>query len=720
MTHFYLIPLFAAWVNGALALFVFTREPRLRANQVFFAWGCSIALWNLGAFFLFRVGSADEALVWARITQFAVVWLPVICFHLALILTRRRMPRLLAAGYIASALFAGADLTPLFVKGVRRVPYGWFSVAGPGYWAFCNLLFPVLVFASLALFIRKARTCSRHEKRKFVILAATTTMLAVLGTHDLLPVLGIDRYPWVHWTIYPWGTLSASLYGVTMGYGVLHDQLLDMRIALGRHAAMLLRLVFLIAFAYILLTLASLVGPGTFSNGSFVTSLVVLAISAGVTSYFFPKLLGGGSERLERRILGDRFEYQDQVRAFVESVGAYSDAAVLLNETAKLLTTAMRLSFAEFVVLDARTQEVQHVCRQPAVADDWAAGLGPDSPIFEHFRAAAAPHLDCRDPDAPLWANAAEREARRSLQGRGPELAFRLGSREQPYGAMLVGRKAGEEPITSLDLELLTAVSVQLGFALDRIRLSEHAALTEKHEVLGELSRGLAHDLNGLITPISVYLQLQSGNQGDDADQLALYRMALRAINTIKTYVQEAVFFATTFKLNLMPVTVSAILTAIGEVAEARASERGVALQFEASSGEFRFHGDRILLQRMLCNLVFNAIDASESGKTVRVRGIALVGQRRRSDTVRFLVIDEGCGIPPENLERVFDPYFSTKDTGDKVRGFGLGLTVAQRIVHLHHGTISVKSTVGVGTTLQVDLPPDPAAVGPAPKMAVA
>jgi signal transduction histidine kinase len=75
---------------------------------------------------------------------------------------------------------------------------------------------------------------------------------------------------------------------------------------------------------------------------------------------------------------------------------------------------------------------------------------------------------------------------------------------------------------------------------------------------------------------------------------------------------------------------------------------------------------------------------------------------------MRLQVIDQGSGISQENLSRVFAPYFTTKNIGDQMRGFGLGLTICQKIVHLHHGTITLHSTEGKGTTVQIDLPTDP------------
>jgi signal transduction histidine kinase len=112
--------------------------------------------------------------------------------------------------------------------------------------------------------------------------------------------------------------------------------------------------------------------------------------------------------------------------------------------------------------------------------------------------------------------------------------------------------------------------------------------------------------------------------------------------------------------------------------------------------------GDRVLLERVLANLVSNAIDVSGPGQTVSIS--ASHGQ---TGWLRLEVSDSGSGIAPENLTRIFDPYFTTKGFGQDVRGFGLGLTICQKIVLLHSGRISAKSQLGHGTTIAVDLPVD-------------
>ncbi len=115
---------------------------------------------------------------------------------------------------------------------------------------------------------------------------------------------------------------------------------------------------------------------------------------------------------------------------------------------------------------------------------------------------------------------------------------------------------------------------------------------------------------------------------------------------------------------------------------------------------------DAVLIKRLICNLLSNAIDASPSGVGSRGRNWPpCPGPNASRDWHRLRIIDHGEGISAENLQRVFTPYFTTKNTGDGKRGFGLGLAIARKIVHLHGGNLSITSKENKGTTVQVDLP---------------
>ena len=102
-------------------------------------------------------------------------------------------------------------------------------------------------------------------------------------------------------------------------------------------------------------------------------------------------------------------------------------------------------------------------------------------------------------------------------------------------------------------------------------------------------------------------------------------------------------------------------------------------------------------IEQVLLALMINAIDAMPRGGNLWLRTL----QREQSEEI-FEVRDDGSGIPPEILERIFEPFLTTKESG---KGVGLGLAVSHNIIQRHHGRIDVQSEVGKGTTFTVSLP---------------
>jgi signal transduction histidine kinase len=108
-------------------------------------------------------------------------------------------------------------------------------------------------------------------------------------------------------------------------------------------------------------------------------------------------------------------------------------------------------------------------------------------------------------------------------------------------------------------------------------------------------------------------------------------------------------------------------------------------------------------IQQVLLNLLINARQAMPNGGRVTIR----IGHDAESNMVELLVRDNGCGIPPETLRKIFDPFFSTKSGPDATGkgGTGLGLSMCRDIIEAHHGRIRVESTVGKGTAFTLKLP---------------
>jgi signal transduction histidine kinase len=237
---------------------------------------------------------------------------------------------------------------------------------------------------------------------------------------------------------------------------------------------------------------------------------------------------------------------------------------------------------------------------------------------------------------------------------------------------------------------------------LTRSRLTTQAALKAKTEHLAMMSRGLAHDLKNLLTPVSSFLVHAEGRFPANSTEAEVHGAAQRSIRIMSDYVREARFFAEELSPQFEVTSLANLLESVREITRARAVARSISLTL-STPPDVQVTVDRVLIQRLLGNLVSNAIDASASGQMVGLSG------EIHGDRLRLQVTDQGCGIAPENLSRIFEAYFTTKEFGEEVRGFGLGLTICQKIVALHGGGITVRSELGHGSTFTVELPGKPA-----------
>lgn len=286
------------------------------------------------------------------------------------------------------------------------------------------------------------------------------------------------------------------------------------------------------------------------------------------------------------------------------------------------------------------------------------------------------------------------------------------GSRS-PSLILALGTKNPRWPYTYPEVERLQNIAELMDNILTRSRLTTQAALSARVEHLAIMSRGLAHDLKNLITPISSYLVHTENNFSPAGPEAEVHSAARRSVRIMTDYIREALFFSQRLSPDFATVDIAKLFSEVHATTLKRAGDRNVTVVFDSTGiSTLSLVADAVLLQRLLANLVVNAIDASLSGQTVQVSASA-----GRSGWVKLIVSDQGCGISPVNLSRIFDPYFTTKEFGDDVRGFGLGLTICQKIAHLHAGTISVASQSQRGTTITVELPanPVPAAASSSP-----
>jgi PAS domain S-box-containing protein len=228
----------------------------------------------------------------------------------------------------------------------------------------------------------------------------------------------------------------------------------------------------------------------------------------------------------------------------------------------------------------------------------------------------------------------------------------------------------------------------------------EELVKANRFESLGVLAGGIAHDFNNLLTTILGGISLAKDNR--DYSRLDASEESCMAAKGLTKQLLTFAKGGTSVQTVLAPITV---LKEAARVASAGATTV-IAVDVAAATGNVL--GDRAQLLQVFQNLVVNAIQAMPEGRQshvwLRASNTTLAADQVTSlaagDYVQFEVQDDGCGIPAENLQKIFDAFFTTKK-----HGTGLGLATVLQVIRRHGGQIGVESIVGTGTTFTIFLP---------------
>ena len=329
-------------------------------------------------------------------------------------------------------------------------------------------------------------------------------------------------------------------------------------------------------------------------------------------------------------------------------------------------------------------------------------------------------------PDHPL--RRLSEQTLMSRQSRGPVTATFPRRRESvsdedadkktpdPVGERLIMTHAVNAPNGELLGIMLVARNLEyLSQVQSTIRYSRKLA------ALGRLSAGVAHEVKNPLNAMMIHLELlrqQFGQETAAARTVAAggrtaaaamvteappidARAATEHVDVIASEIRrldEVVHgflkFTRTEDLKLQPVRLTALVDEVVPIVRPEAERHGVTLTVECD-GAPDVNGDPAMLRQAFLNLALNACQAMPDGGTLRIQCEAARGRR-----VAVAFADTGVGIKPEDLERIFDLYFTTKATGS-----GIGLSMVYRTVQMHDGEIEVQSTPGAGTTFRVLLP---------------
>jgi len=273
-------------------------------------------------------------------------------------------------------------------------------------------------------------------------------------------------------------------------------------------------------------------------------------------------------------------------------------------------------------------------------------------------------------------------------------------------GFIGLGQKKDFRIFSGEDLQLLSTVATGATVALENASLSRQLRRSEavleranRLSSLGTLAAGLAHEIRNPLVAVKTFLDLLP-QRLDDAKFLSEFReLSLSELRRVTDLISDLLALGKSRTAERRPVDLPSTLEPVVRLMESSARKRQIELGSRWEANLPSVSADPDQLKQIVLNLLLNAIESSSAGGHVMldVHGGTLTGA---APAVVVEVQDRGPGIPADQLEHIFHPFYTTKETGT-----GLGLALVHQMVVDHGGEIAVDSTPGQGTVFRVTLP---------------
>jgi two-component system sensor histidine kinase HydH len=250
-------------------------------------------------------------------------------------------------------------------------------------------------------------------------------------------------------------------------------------------------------------------------------------------------------------------------------------------------------------------------------------------------------------------------------------------------------------PIT--DGQANTIGRVMLMYDVTEIKKLE--AQIRRHDrlvALGKMAAGVAHEVRNPLSSIKGFATLLGSRFPEQSEEAEAARLLVNEVERLNRSITELLTYARPLPLSVAEVEIEPFIAASLKLIQSDAKELNVAVHQEVALKRKQVRLDKDRLNQVLLNLYLNSLQAMEQGGELEVS----VREGSSPGTVEISVRDTGCGIAEDHLERVMDPYFTTKPEGT-----GLGLAMVYKIIDEHGGTISIASKEGKGTTVTIVLP---------------
>jgi signal transduction histidine kinase len=695
--------LLAAIVSLALAVAALLRDNRSRVFTLFSLFAFDLSLFSLAVFLIRWPGALLDGAWWERLAVAAGALVPAaaLAFFLEFLGVARRTARRARNAMLAGSLGGLAvALSPLARSALARLAVAAYVLVG-------------LAVVLSVLWNRMRAAAARVERARLRYLFVGALVAVVLSALELLPRLGLP-YP-----AEGLGSIALTVFLFFLSQTLQRHRLLDLHEFLGK-------IVVVSALSLVLVAvyggLVSWVGdrPELFIFNTVVASFVILSL--------FEPLRERVEEWVVATLFHERYELVQRLEALRARCGSVIDPAELAQLVLDGLVDTRRVTHASLWLLAEQRPGYRPLdFRGPAPAPylepaaaralHAATASGQKAVLLENLerRMSELRRLLPPSPDSPEARSrggasvAAElarlSDARAVMASMNAGIAMPLAAGDRVVGFLACWDERVPEAFASDEIAALLGVADRCALVIENSKLYQQMKERDRLAALGEMSAGLAHEIRNPLAAIKGAIQYLDPAKLPPEDREFL-EIVVEEVNRLNGVVSEFLDYSRPLKPAMAPGDVNEALSRTFRLLGPSVPP-AVELEVTLAPDLPRVLCDAEQLKQVFINLAQNAFQAMPRGGRLTVttgvtRDDLAVWREgaRRPDQVEIRFRDAGPGIPDEARDRIFVPFYTTKE-----KGTGLGLAICQRIVRAHQGGILVRSPPGGGAEFVISLP---------------
>jgi len=686
--NLYAIPnLICAILALSIGLFVIRNHINSVVSRSFFILAVCSTLWQAGTFMVLISKDPQRAYFWSKAVYLGAIFIPVATYHFTIaFLDRFKQHVYVKASYIAgTALLLWLCLSKDLLDGVYTYYWGyWFKAAKwhPVYLVFFSIVASVS-FINLLTALKEEQSAITRLRIYYLLSAFAIAYLAAV---DFLADYGI--------AFYPFGYLPVLAFIAITAYAIVKHQLMDIEVIIKK------TLVFagVFGFVFSVIVVVALVVQEFIAKYIPHSRYLALAISAGIIVLLQQPVYSFLVNTTNKYLFQKKYDLRKILKEFSDEVLTILNLDRACKVTVDTLTKNLYLVNSSILLLTK--DETGYEIHYSSGLEDTNTFLKAEDSIISYFKKNNNPLL-YQSYDTYLQASDAIKQDMDKIKS---QMAIPLVIHDQLVGILSLGAKKSDEPYTVDDVEILTTLVRAVSVAISNARLFAQAAQYEKLATIGTLASGINHEVCNPLNNISAQMQIFIGSKkkglfkdkkpGEIIDEAEkIMDLSINEIQRVAGITSKLSSFAKPSKDSAAVViklsnAIEDALDVVGH--ELKLNNIEIVKDIPEDIGDIL--ADEHQIQQIFFNLIRNAAQA------IKEEGTITISAEEFKNKVDIKISDTGCGMSKDQLARIFEPFYTTKD-----KGSGFGLSIVRELVWRNNGSISVDSEAGKGTTFYME-----------------